>query len=105
MSGRVALDDYWVGSGRLSLGAGMMLTITTWALMVGAISVARPKLLYTDTTGRPERGRRRIVIAWLRHADDLMFLKRVGGGYIFAHRRLMDYFVERESSARSDGVE
>jgi hypothetical protein len=28
------------------------------------------------------------------HSKDLIFLRRVGGGYIFVHRLLMEHFAE-----------
>lgn len=30
----------------------------------------------------------------LNHCVDLIFLRRVGGGYIFVHRLLMEHFAE-----------
>jgi hypothetical protein len=33
-------------------------------------------------------------IPFLNHCVDLIFLHRVGGGYIFVHRLLMEHFAE-----------
>mgnify|MGYP001266172194 CR=1 FL=1 len=35
------------------------------------------------------------LISFLDHCVDLIFLRRVGGGYIFVHRLLMEHFAER----------
>jgi eukaryotic-like serine/threonine-protein kinase len=34
------------------------------------------------------------LIPFLDHCVDLIFLRRVGGGYIFVHRLLMEHFAE-----------
>lgn len=36
-------------------------------------------------------------VRFLDHAADLIFLRKVGGGYIFVHRLLMEYFASLES--------
>ena len=36
-------------------------------------------------------------IKFLDHCAKLIFLKKVGGGYIFIHRMLLDYFADRKS--------
>jgi hypothetical protein len=36
----------------------------------------------------------RRFVAFLNHATRLVFLQRVGSGYIFVHRQLLDYFAE-----------
>jgi eukaryotic-like serine/threonine-protein kinase len=45
------------------------------------------------------------LVKFLNHCTKLIFLKRVGGGYIFIHRMLLDYFAdlyeERESERTS----
>jgi len=38
----------------------------------------------------------RSLISFLDHAVDLIFLRRVGGSYIFVHRLLMEHFAEME---------
>jgi eukaryotic-like serine/threonine-protein kinase len=38
---------------------------------------------------------------FLDNAVDRIFLRRVGGGYIFSHRLLMEYFARRQQSAES----
>jgi hypothetical protein len=35
----------------------------------------------------------RRLITFLDYAADLLFLRRVGGGYIFVHRLLMEHFA------------
>jgi len=35
------------------------------------------------------------LVPFLNHCVDLIFLRRVGGGYIFVHRLLMEHFAER----------
>jgi hypothetical protein len=34
------------------------------------------------------------LVPFLNHCVDLIFLRRVGGGYIFVHRLLMEHFAE-----------
>ena len=34
------------------------------------------------------------LIKFLDQCDKLIFLKKVGGGYIFIHRMLLDYFAD-----------
>jgi hypothetical protein len=34
------------------------------------------------------------LVPFLDHCVDLIFLRRVGGGYIFVHRLLMEHFAE-----------
>jgi hypothetical protein len=34
------------------------------------------------------------LVAFLDHCDKLILLKKVGGGYIFIHRMLLDYFAD-----------
>jgi hypothetical protein len=34
------------------------------------------------------------LVSFLNHCVDLIFLRRVGGGYIFVHRLLMEHFAE-----------
>ena len=36
----------------------------------------------------------KIIVPFLDHCVDLIFLRRVGGGYIFIHRLLMEPFAE-----------
>jgi hypothetical protein len=38
-------------------------------------------------------------VRFLEHAKDLLFLRRVGGGYIFVHRMLMEHFAGMEGRA------
>jgi hypothetical protein len=38
-------------------------------------------------------------VAFLNEAKDLLFLRQVGGGYIFTHRLLRDYFASLSSNA------
>jgi hypothetical protein len=45
------------------------------------------------------------VIPWnyvrfLDHCTERIFLRRVGGGYIFAHRLLMEYFASLHNDAQ-----
>jgi hypothetical protein len=35
-------------------------------------------------------------------AEDLLFLRGVGGGYLFAHRMLMKHFAALEAGKRSN---
>jgi hypothetical protein len=44
-------------------------------------------------------------VRFLEHAKDLLFLRRVGGGYIFVHRLLMEHFagMERRKGRGSGG--
>jgi len=37
-------------------------------------------------------------VRFLNYASDLLFLRRVGGGYIFVHRLLLEYFASLEES-------
>ena len=37
-------------------------------------------------------------VAFLAHANDLLFLRQVGGGYIFTHRLLREYFASLHGS-------
>jgi eukaryotic-like serine/threonine-protein kinase len=37
-------------------------------------------------------------IKFLDHCAKLILLKKVGGGYIFVHRMLLDYFAELSSA-------
>jgi len=37
-------------------------------------------------------------VAFLNEAEDLLFLRQVGGGYIFTHRLLRDYFASLPKS-------
>jgi hypothetical protein len=39
----------------------------------------------------------RQLIPFLDHCVDLIFLRRVGGSYIFVHRLLMEHFAEMEA--------
>lgn len=39
-------------------------------------------------------------VAFLNEAKDLLFLRQVGGGYIFTHRLLRDYFASLPASKR-----
>lgn len=47
-------------------------------------------------------------VRFLDHATELLLLRRVGGGYIFTHRLLLEYCaayplsVERQMAARTD---
>ncbi len=41
----------------------------------------------------------RDCIAFYRHAAELTFLRRVGGGYLFMHRRLLDHFAAMDALA------
>jgi hypothetical protein len=44
-------------------------------------------------------------IRFLDHAADRIFLQRVGGGYIFVHRMMQDYFASlREDQLRKIGL-
>jgi hypothetical protein len=40
---------------------------------------------------------------FLDHAVDCLFLRRVGGGYLFLHRLLLDYFADRPPAASPAG--
>jgi hypothetical protein len=43
-------------------------------------------------------------VKFLDHCAKLIFLKKVGGGYIFVHRMLLDYFADLpQSTKRGDG--
>ena len=43
-------------------------------------------------------------VRFLEHAKALLFLRRVGGGYIFVHRMLMEHFAGLEKTVdRDDG--
>jgi hypothetical protein len=35
---------------------------------------------------------------WLDHAVEIRLLRRIGGGYAFIHRTLLEYFAAREPS-------
>ena len=37
------------------------------------------------------------LVPFLDYSTDLLFLRKVGGGYIFAHRLLMEHFAEMEA--------
>ena len=37
------------------------------------------------------------LVPFLDHAAECILLRKVGGGYIFIHRMLMDYFAELDS--------
>ncbi|RXK88284.1 hypothetical protein EST62_03785 [Chlorobaculum sp. 24CR] len=37
-------------------------------------------------------------VRFLDHAADLLFLRKVGGGYIFVHRMIMEHFAAMESA-------
>jgi len=39
--------------------------------------------------------------AFVAQAKDLLFLRQVGGGYIFTHRLLRDYFASLAGSAKT----
>jgi len=41
-------------------------------------------------------------VFFLEHAKDLLFLRRVGGGYIFVHRLLMEHFVGLEERSTKE---
>jgi hypothetical protein len=41
------------------------------------------------------------LIQFLDHCSRLIFLKKVGGGYIFIHRMLLDYFAELTPGAHA----
>jgi eukaryotic-like serine/threonine-protein kinase len=40
-------------------------------------------------------------IKFLDHFAKLIFLKKVGGGYIFIHRMLLDYFADPPTTDKS----
>ena len=42
-------------------------------------------------------------VRFLDFATDRIFLRKVGGGYIFIHRMLMEYFVSLETPPSADG--
>jgi hypothetical protein len=42
-------------------------------------------------------------VKFLDHCAKLIFLKKVGGGYIFIHRMLLDYFAELPQSTKGEG--
>jgi len=37
------------------------------------------------------------LVSFLDYAAERIFLRKVGGGYVFVHRMLMDYFVTLET--------
>ncbi|HNE06320.1 MAG TPA: hypothetical protein PLT08_17470, partial [Anaerolineales bacterium] len=41
------------------------------------------------------------LVPFLDHCIDLIFLRRVGSGYIFIHRLLMEHFAEMYTEAKS----
>jgi hypothetical protein len=45
------------------------------------------------------------IVPFLNYATDRILLRRVGGGYIFAHRMLLDYFVALDQSKQPQPVE
>jgi hypothetical protein len=79
---RVGLSDYLVDI--LAIG-----------LMTGLIIAGRPviqhyilRLIMSINNNIPWK-----MIPFLNHCVDLIFLRRVGGGYIFVHRLLMEHFA------------
>jgi hypothetical protein len=42
-----------------------------------------------------------MAVSFLDYAAERMFLRKVGGGYIFVHRLLQDYFAALEDDPRS----
>jgi hypothetical protein len=61
----------------------------TW----GAVLIQHYSLRFVLTRNEllPQR-----LIPFLEYAVDLIFLRRVGGSYIFVHRLLMEHFAEME---------
>jgi hypothetical protein len=43
-------------------------------------------------------------IKFLNHCARLILLKKVGGGYIFIHRMLLEYFAEMTAQSTKDGT-
>jgi tetratricopeptide (TPR) repeat protein len=80
----VALGLWWM----LLIGSGFGMLVCLWFGGLDLIkhSVLRAMLSLTNATPRH-------YIRFLDYATELIFLRRGGGGYIFAHRQLLEYFA------------
>ena len=120
-SGRNALTSMLIGGLTIGLLSGLIVTVVT-----GAISGLNENLslelfggLFTGLISAPILGLlgggmacirhfylrlvlwRKQYIPWnyarfLDHATDRLFLQKVGGGYIFVHRMLLEHFAEMD---------
>ena len=45
----------------------------------------------------------RNLVAFLDHCVELDFLRKVGGGYVFIHRYLLEYFADLDTSSPATG--
>jgi hypothetical protein len=75
------------------LGIGLIVGLTIGIIFAGQTLIKHYTLRYFLMKGGVLPGR---LIAFLDHAVDLIFLRRVGGSYIFVHRLLMEHFAEME---------
>lgn len=82
--------DFWSGW-RISLRLGIMLGLLA-LLWYGGIEVLHHAVLRMLLQREDSIPRR--YPAFLDHAVELIFLRRVGGGYIFVHQLLQNYFAQ-----------
>ena len=78
---------------------GKILTLTRKFLQ-GCCEICRanaqvPQILWHRLSPQEQqnRNRRRMLVPFLDYADERIFLRKVGGGYVFVHRMLMEYFA------------
>jgi hypothetical protein len=75
---------------------GLVLGLVAGSLTYGGEAVIKHYVLRLFLrVGEPHLPLRGLV-RFLDYATDLILLRRVGGGYIFMHRRLLEYFAELE---------
>jgi hypothetical protein len=78
-----------------------IIVFIVWGLVVGFVSGMAPVQHFTLRLILHEKG----FIPWnyarfLDWACDRLFLQRVGGGYIFVHRLLLEHFAQMEISVK-----
>ena len=77
----------------VAISAGIIAGSGSW-LIFGGLSLTQHYVLRTVIARENNLPFR--LVPFLDHCVDLIFLRRVGGGYIFVHRLLMEHFAEMD---------
>jgi hypothetical protein len=97
----VELGGYWREPSALSVRYGAFFSVGLFFVYGGAAVVlhAVVRLMLALRTPLPLR-----LVRFLDHAADSGLLRRVGGGYIFMHRTLLDYFAALSPEEKTGDV-
>jgi hypothetical protein len=91
------------GSSGISIGpilyAPVALPIVLWAGGRAALQHLVLRLLLTRNQAAPWK-----YVRFLDEATDRLLLRKVGGGYVFVHRLLLDYFADLQSNGAAGSM-